>query len=332
MMATVRDPRKLALDREFMAAAAAMAEMGIAQKVCAIGDIEGRRQGLKEMFGIIGKMLPAMPDVTQTKHTVPTPDGSTIALIEFRKGPRPQTAEPVIYHIHGGGMIAGSIDEFAPFLAVKVGQSGLTHFSIDYRLAPEHKHPIPINDAYAGLQWLSEHAAELGVDPARIIVSGESAGGGLAAGTVLMARDKKLSPPIAAQQLIYPMLDDRNQTPFPEIEPFATWKNADNITGWGALLGNASGSEGEVEGHEYAAPARAGDLKGLPPTYIDVGQLDIFAPEDILFSQRLVKFGVPTEFHLYPGLPHGFESAGENVQLVKQAMANRSRWLAEFVQ
>lgn len=126
------------------------------------------------------------------------------------------------------------------------------------------------------------------------------------------------------------MLDDRNQTPIPEIEPFAVWRCDDNITGWRALLGEAAGAEHPIEGHEYAAAARAKDVSGLPPTYIDVGGLDIFQLENVKYAMRLVEAGVPVEFHLYPGLPHAFEALGGQAAAVKSALANRQRRLAEF--
>jgi acetyl esterase/lipase len=143
---------------------------------------------------------------------------------------------------------------------------------VEYRLAPEHRYPTPVEDCYSGLQWLAGHADELDVDPERIAVMGDSAGGGLAAAVALMSRDRG-GPTLAHQILIYPMLDDRNTSPDPEIVPFAVWSYDDNITGWGALLGEAVGG---ASVSPYAAPARAIDLSGLPSCYLKVGQLDIF--------------------------------------------------------
>ena len=128
-------------------------------------------------------------------------------------------------------MYLGSVPGFASSIALKAEALCLPIFAIGYRLAPEHPHPTPINDCYAGLTWLHSHAEEVGVDTTRIMIYGESAGGGLAAGVALMARDRKLNPPLAFQMLIYPMLDDRNQKPIPTIEPHAMWKCDDNITG-----------------------------------------------------------------------------------------------------
>jgi acetyl esterase/lipase len=177
-----------------------------------------------------------------------------------------------------------------------------------------------VEDCYAALIWLHSHAEELGIDNSRISVVGLSAGAGLAAGVCLMARDLGLNPPIAKQILQTPMLDDRNIEEDPELAPFTSWTWDDNWTGWFALLGESRGSNSVSP---YAAPARAENLKGLPSTYIDVGALDIFAKEAETFAERLRKAGVQVEWHLYQGVPHGFEFAGRQSQVVKRAQSNR---------
>jgi acetyl esterase/lipase len=320
----------LTLDREFAAAVAAAGELAAAIPQLPAGDVKGRREWFDAYFGKTGSMMPRPAGITTTVHHVKAADGATIELTELRPASAPKTKSPAIYHMHGGGMILGSVKQMSPFIALRAEGAGLPVFSIEYRLAPEHQHPTPVNDCYAGLEWLSKHAEELGVDNTRILVLGESAGGGLAAGTTLMARDKGLSPPIAYQMLIYPMLDDRNVAKMPAVEGLAMWKAADNETGWGALLGSQLGTSADVEGLEYSAPARAKSLAGLPPTYIDVGQLDIFAPEDMEYAKRLIEAGVQTEFHLYPGLPHAFEGLGVGTAIGKSAMGNRQRVINEF--
>ena len=173
------------------------------------------------------------------------------------------------------------------------------------------------------LCWLSENASTLGVDPARLAVMGDSAGGGLAAGVCLMARDRG-GPAVAQQLLIYPMLDDRAATPDPQLLPFLTWTYDDNLTGWGALLGDSVGSDAVSR---YAAPARADDLAGLPDTYIDVGDLDIFRNEDVTYARRLAEAGVPTELHVYPGCPHAFEALAPGADVSRRVIADRVRRL-----
>ncbi len=177
-----------------------------------------------------------------------------------------------------------------------VAESNVPVLLVDYRTAPEFPHPVPVQDCFAALVWLAEHANELGVDPARVAVMGDSAGGGLAAAVCLMARDRGC-PAVALQVLIYPMLDDRTALPDPQLVPFVTWTYDDNITGWQALLGDSVGRDGVTA---YAAPARATDLSLLPPTYIDVGDLDIFRDEDITYARRLAAAGVATELHVHP--------------------------------
>jgi acetyl esterase/lipase len=220
-------------------------------------------------------------------------------------------------------MIVGSVDMYEPLIRGFVADSGVPALAVDYRLAPEHPHPVPVEDCYAGLVWLAEHAGDLGVDPARIAVMGDSAGGGLAAGVALVARDRG-GPALARQILIYPMLDDRTTTPDESLVPFLTWTYDDNVTGWGALLGERAGGD-DVPG--YAAPARAQDVSGLPPTYVDVGDLDIFCLEDVEYARRIAATGTPVELHVHPGVPHGFEVFAPQADVSRRTRADRIRVL-----
>jgi acetyl esterase/lipase len=220
-------------------------------------------------------------------------------------------------------MIVGSVDMYEPLIRGFVADSGVPALAVDYRLAPEHPHPVPVEDCYAGLVWLAEHAGDLGVDPARIAVMGDSAGGGLAAGVALVARDRG-GPALARQILIYPMLDDRTTTPDESLVPFLTWTYDDNVTGWGALLGERAGGD-DVPG--YAAPARAQDVSGLPPTYVDVGDLDIFCLEDVEYARRIAATGTPVELHVHPGVPHGFEVFAPQADVSSRTRADRIRVL-----
>jgi acetyl esterase/lipase len=220
-------------------------------------------------------------------------------------------------------MVSCTVEIFAPEMARAVVAQGVQHFAVDYPLAPEHKAPAAVEDCYAALEWLSAHAKEMHIDPSRIVIYGDSAGGGLAAGTSLMARDRGLNPPVAKQVLIYPMIDDRTHYPadWPGM-PFLTWKAEDNVLGWDAYLGADKRGREDADVSVYAAPARAKDLTGLPSTYIDVGGLDLFKQENMDFARRLVEADVEVEFHLYPGLPHGFEG-GQGSFFVRTALENR---------
>jgi acetyl esterase/lipase len=188
-----------------------------------------------------------------------------------------------------------------------------------------HGGGVPVEDSYAGLAWLASNARDLGVDPARIAVMGDSAGGGLAAGAALLARDR--GTPVARQILIYPMLDDRTTVPDPALVPYAGWSYDDNYTGWHALLGDAIGGPGVPEA---AAPARARDLAGLPPAYIEVGELDIFRDEAIEYARRLSAVGVSAELHVHPGCPHGFDRVAPAADVVRRSRADRIRVLTSL--
>jgi acetyl esterase/lipase len=319
------------LDREYSTALANLNEPRIPPPSLAVGDIAGRRQRFNTRIQkALSTTLPT-PNVTQQSHKILTPDGATVTLEEFRPKAAPLAAtSPAIYHVHGGGMILGSVAAFTPTIAALTSRHNLPVFSIEYRLAPEHPHPVPVNDCYAGLEWLHDNASALQIDRSRIMVLGESAGGGLAAGITIMARDKGLSPPIACQMLIYPMLDDRNLQPRPSVERYTKWRSDDSKTGWTALLGGAAGQDEAIVGHEYAAPARVRSVEGLPPTYIDVGGLDYFASEGIEYAARCLDAGVRVELHVYPGLPHDFEGMGAGARIVGGALENRQRVVEEF--
>jgi triacylglycerol lipase len=212
-----------------------------------------------------------------------------------------------ILHIHGGGMVVGSAD----LAGLNKWQLAQEHdcaiVSVDYRLCPENPFPAPQEDNYAGLLWLAEHAGELNVDPARIVVMGESAGGGLAASLALMTRDRG-GPQLAGQVLIYPMLDWRTGGPDDRWKNAHTgefiWTRAKNQFGWSSLRGDYAPADARKG---WFSPALAEDLAGLAPAYIATGALDLFLDEDLDYARRLIDAGVKTELHVYPGAIHAFE-------------------------
>ncbi|KAK0724665.1 Alpha/Beta hydrolase protein [Lasiosphaeris hirsuta] len=265
--------------------------------------------------------------VTVTNFTFPAKDSTPLKL--YRYAPTaadPAKPGPAVLDIHGGGMVSGSPGLFASTLWPYVERANVTIYAVQYRLAPEFPFPTPVDDAYAALEWLQANAAEQNIDPKRIAVSGASAGGGIAAGLALKARDEKLSPPIAKLILVYPMLDDRTQMePDHPMAPYLTWTSKNNVIGWTAYVG-----EDRSNVSPYAAPARATDLSGLPRTFIDTGGLDLFRDEDIQFAARLAKANVDVEFHLYPGVSHGFDALGESIPVAKKAIANRADAFKEF--
>jgi acetyl esterase/lipase len=238
--------------------------------------------------------------------TAPGRDGAPdVPLTSYRPANRQGASLPCLYHMHGGGYVGGSAATLEPIHRLLVETLDCMLVSVDYRLAPETPFPGPLEDCYAGLDWLVRHADEWGVDAGRIGIGGESAGGGLAAALALLARNRG-EHRLAFQHLVYPMIDDRTcitTDPHPHAGEFV-WNAASNAFGWRAYLGRAPGAD---DIPAYAAAARSSDLAGLPPTFLCTGALDLFVDEDIRYGSRLIRAGVPTELHVYPGGFHGFD-------------------------
>ena len=265
------------------------------------------RIGERDMAARQAAAIPPASDIDVAEHFVPgfpgDPDVRVLVYVP-RHAPRPL---PGFLWIHGGGYVLGTADGDNLTATVFARDIGCAVVSVDYRLAPEAPHPGPVEDCYAVLTWLHTQAAELGVDPARLAIGGASAGGGLAAALALLARDRAAIP-LAFQLLVYPMLDDHTASatnPHPYTGEFI-WTNQANHFGWSSLLGCEPGGEGVSP---YAAAARAEHLAGLPPAYISVGALDLFLEEDLEYARRLIRAGVPTELHVYPGAYHGYHLA-----------------------
>nr|MDT0658572.1 alpha/beta hydrolase [Micromonospora sp. DSM 115978] len=262
------------------------------------------------------------------ERAVPGPAGAPdVSLLICR--PAGATAPlPAVYHTHGGGMIVGDNRTGLPAMLDWAQELGLVVVSVEYRLAPEHPDPAPVQDCYAGLVWTAEHAEELGIDPDRILIAGGSAGGGLAAGVALMARDLG-GPALIGQVLICPMIDDRNDTPSSlQMAGLGVWDRTSNDTGWTALLGDRRGGP---DVSPYAAPARATDLTGLPPAFIDVGSAETFRDEDVSYATRIWQAGGRAELHVWPGGFHGFDGLAPQAALSQEAQAARLRWLRRLL-
>jgi acetyl esterase/lipase len=258
----------------------------------------------------------ATSEVIVEERFVPGPAGAPDVRVLIFSPAKPQTGRPGYFHMHGGGYVMGTPEMFARQSQQIVGEIGCTVISVDYRLAPDTPHPGPIDDCYAALSWFHANAAALGVDPDRIAIGGDSAGGGLASALGLMARDRG-GPSICFQMLNYPMIDDRTavaEDPHPFAGEFL-WNGEANHFGWESLLGHAPGAS---EVLPYAAAARVEDLAGLPPTFIGVGGLDLFLEENLEFARRLMRVGVATELHVYPGAYHGFDMTCEDAVVSKQ--------------
>jgi acetyl esterase/lipase len=259
-----------------------------------------------------------------TERQAPGPAGAPqISLLICRPaGVTSPTA--AIYNIHGGGMIMGDNRTGLAQLLGSAQELGAAVISVEYRLAPETPHPGPVEDCYAGLVWTAAHADDLGIDPNRIVVAGGSAGGGLAAAVTLLARDRG-GPALLAQMLMCPMLDDRNDTPSAlQMAGLGIWDRTSNETGWTALLGSARRGP---DVSPYAAPARATDLSGLPPAFIDVGSAETFRDEAVTYASRIWQAGGVAELHVWPGGFHGFSGLAPQAAVSREANAAQLSWL-----
>jgi acetyl esterase/lipase len=271
----------------------------------------------------------ALADMGLTRQDVTVPghlgDDIVVSVVKSREH---RGLGPGIYHTHGGGMVSG--DRFSALAQVLpwVIEHDAVLVTVEYRLAPEFPDPYPVEDCYAGLLWTAEHAAGLGIDTDRLIIAGQSAGGGLAAGVALMARDRR-GPALAGQVLIYPMLDDRNRTvSSAQMEGVGVWDRDSNVMGWTALLGERCGTD---RVSVYAAPARATDLGGLPPAFIDCGSAEVFRDEDVAYATALWQAGVQAELHVWPGGFHGFDLTAPHTALAHAMTSARNAWVARLL-
>lgn len=233
-----------------------------------------------------------------------------------------------ILNIHPGGMVAGNRMTGLHSLLPWIVEHDAVMVTVEHRLAPEFPAPYLVEDCYAALVWMAETASELMLDPDRIMIVGASAGGGVAAGTALLARDRT-GPHLIAQVLIGPMLDDRDRSVSTEqYADLPPWDRVSNRMGWTALLGKLRNTE-----HVscYAAPARATDLRGLPPAYIEAGSAEVFRDENVAYASALWAAGVQTELHIWAGGFHGFYAAAPDAGLSKRAIAVRDAWVASHL-
>lgn len=280
----------------------------------AIPDIVQRRVVAAQLLASLE--IPPNPNVSSEDRTVPGPEGAPDIRVRIYRPVDATGTLPGIYYIHGGGMILGNIEEEDPVAAAVCEHVDAVVVSVEYRLAPEHPYPAQVEDCYAGLAWMARDAAGLRVDPDRLAVYGGSAGGGLTIATSMLARDRGF-PALRFQMPIYPMIDDRNVTASShEITDIGVWDRDGNIEAWKWYLGDGKPDQ-------YAAPARAENLAGLPPTFIDVGTVDLFRDEDIAFAMRLMAAGVPTELHVNPGAYHAAEILAPAAPLSERIWARR---------
>ncbi len=269
---------------------------------------------LKQIRDIFASMpSPALADSIQmTERLIPGFNGAPdVSVIIFEPIEKTSDNLPGILFMHGGAFVIGNANNV--FCQTLIDEINCVVVSVEYRLAPENPYPAALEDCYSALKWLSENAFELGVDSSNIAVVGGSAGGGLTAALTLFSRDHK-GPSIAFQMPLYPMIDDRGTPSSKEIIDKRVWNGISNANAWKMYLG--SNPKNKVS--QYAAPARANDLSGLPPTYTCVGECDPFRDETIDYVARLTQAGVPVEFHLYPGCFHLCESLVPQAEVSQQ--------------
>lgn len=254
--------------------------------------------------------------------------GGVPLTVSVLRNPHLPGPRPGMLYAHSGGMVFG--DRFSGLDQVFewVEHLGLVVVTPEYRRAPEHPDPFPREDCYAALEWMAEHADQLQIRSDRLAVGGASAGGGLAAGLALAARDRN-GPGLCAQLLDFPMLDDRGLTGSTSaFDGVGVWDRTSNETGWTALLGEAVGGP---DVSPYAAPARAVDLRGLPPAFLSVGEAEIFRDETVAYASGLWSAGVHAELHVWPGGFHAFDIFAPHTALARSLIAARNAWLERLL-
>jgi acetyl esterase/lipase len=283
-----------------------------------IADIVQRRAVVSSLL-----VEPELDDrLTMQERHIPGPAGDQAIRIYRPKSVGAKA--PALINIHGGGMIMGSIMGDAANAMKLAAEANVVVISVDYRKAPEDPYPAGADDCYSAAQWVFDNASELDINPENIGIYGGSAGGGLALAVALMARDRGTMK-FKYMMPIYPMIDDRNETNSThEVTEVGIWDRAGNIEAWAWYLGGKP-----ADG--YAAPARMKDLSGLPPAYIDVGEMDAFRDEDTHFALRLLQSSVPCEFHIYPGAYHASEVFAPEAELSKRIWAGRVDALKRFI-
>jgi acetyl esterase/lipase len=318
MTARAAEPDFTLVDPELRAALAAMPPLDFAAQFR-----DGKRLPQPEI-----RDAPPRPDIRIEEEMAPGLAGApAVKVLVINRGAE-NRLRPAVLFMHGGGYIGGSIWRQLFRMQDTAKAHDCVVISVDYRVAPETPFPGARDDCYAALIWLRDNAARLGVDAARIVMLGESAGGGLAAQVALLARERG-GLPILAQVLVYPMLDDRTGTADSVPPHIGThvWTRVSNRFGWKCYLGAEPGGNDAPAG---AVPAREVDLAGLPPAWIGVGGLDLFVTENIAFAERLMAAGVATELLVVPGAYHGFNRSAPGAAVSKSFDAAWNDALARY--
>ena len=282
------------------------------------------------LHGLV-KLMPKMktPEgILVDQAYIPSKDGAHQIRLRLYKPQESVSPAPALVWMHGGGYIIGTPEQDDGRVFELVKALGIVVISVDYRLAPRHPFPAPLEDCYAALEWVHSHPQKLGIDPERIAIAGLSAGGGLAASLVQLAHDRGEIKPVF-QLLLSPMLDDRTvlRTGLPHAA-LLTWNANSNCYGWESYLQQPAGAE---QVPAYAVPARREDLSGLPPAWIGVGTLDLFYDENLAYGQRLKDSGVACEVLTLPGVYHGFDALNDQLDVIRQFRAAQTQALKKYL-
>ena len=285
------------------------------------GDSDVDASNFKSIRKTIDRESPQSHSRHVQRRVIPGSAGNPDVAVYVINAADGRRKRPAIVHFHGGGYVLGTAQEAVPDLEKIAHELDCVAVTVDYRLAPETPFPGSLEDNYSALKWLWQYAAQLGVDTQRVAIMGESAGGGHAAMLAIAARDRKEFK-LAAQILIYPMLDDRTGSSRPVPSHIGTfiWHRRSNQFGWSSLLGQTAGGRAVPYG---SVPSRVPDLSALPPTFIGTGSIDLFVEEDIEYANRLVTAGVPVELLVVPGAYHGFDGIAPDATLTRHFRAAR---------
>lgn len=283
-------------------------------------DIPATRAMVDSMIAAVKAEVPPIEGVATEDRKVPGAEGAPEVTVRVYRPAEASGALPVLVWMHAGGFVLGGLELDDLMLRQLTKSVGCAVVSVDYRLAPEHPYPKPLDDCFAALKWASGEAPAAAFDPARIAVGGASAGAGLAAGLALMARDSN-GPAIRLQLLIYPAINDRNTAQVSDGVPENLfWSRENTLKSWQAYLDNQQGGESVPA---YAAPIRATRLEALPPAYFAIGALDMFLPDNLDYAARLNGAGVATELHVYPGAFHAFDAFAPMARVSRKFVADR---------
>ena len=288
------------------------------------------REGVDRMFPDAETVI-AGRDVDAEDRVIPGSAGAPdLEVTIFRPRSTDSRVVPAFVNIHGGGMIVGHRSWETARVVDIVDEHQVVAVNVEYRLAPEDPFPAGVEDCYAAFVWVHAHAAELGIDPARIIIGGGSAGGGLTAAVALMARDRQ-GPRMAGQLLLCPMIDNTNTTVASrQYDGIGTWQRDMNLLAWACVLGDDLAFSDDAPA--YAAPSRAADVSGLPPAFIEVGEAEAFRDEDTTYALRIWATGGQAELHVWGGGAHGFDMYMPEAEITRAALAARSSWLRRIWQ